>query len=353
MSAEWVMVTGAAGLIGRAVRRKLAGRFRVVCVDLRRTEPLSLPAADEEIHLCDVGDVDAFGALWRSLGARYPSCAGIIHLAWYYDFKNQMDPRYQMLLRGLEHWLPWIARDLPAHVPFLYASSMASLAPSEPGQKLTEQSPRMGGWAYPASKIAAEQILERAQNPQPRGELVLAGVYSDHCELVPLFQLIERVRSRSPEKFLLPASPDRGLTYVHLDEVADAFVRALAVLRGWTGVHRFLIGQQAPVTYREIHRKAALALTGRRLPILRVPKTVARFGAGTLAWYAQWRDQRRFIQPWMIAYAGEHFEFDLTHTKSVLGWQPERFLGTDLDAIVAFARDHQGEWLALNHERPW
>lgn len=353
MIGEWVMVTGAAGLIGRALRRKFAGRFRVVCVDICPLEPLPDAGADEELIQCDVGDLGAFAAVWQSLAPHHPTCAGIIHLAWYYDFKNRMDPRYQLLLRALEHWLPWIARDLPPQTPFLYASSMASLAPSEPGQKLTEQSPRLGGWAYPASKIAAEQIIEGAEMPQPRGELVLAGVYTDHCELVPLFQLIERVRSASPEKFLLPASPDRGLTYVHVEEAADAFDRALSVLHGWTGVHRFLIGQRAPVTYREIHQKASLALTGRTWPILRVPKLVAKLGAGTLAQYAQWRDQKRFIQPWMISFAGEHFEFDLHHTAAVLGWEPRRYLGEDLDGIIAFARDHREEWLALNHERPW
>ena len=132
--------------------------------------------------------------------------------------------------------------------------------------------PRVGGWAYPRHKLAMEHIIESATLERPVAELVLAGVYSDRAELVPLFQQIERLRRRRPESFFLPANADRGLTYVHVDDVADAFARSLVHLRGQDTVHRLLIGEPSAVTYRDIHAAASQAFHGAVLPLVWVPR---------------------------------------------------------------------------------
>ena len=71
-----------------------------------------------------------------------------------------------------------------------------------------------------------ERILESCSLNRPVAELVLGGVYSDQGELVPLFQQIERLR-RFSSSVLFHNSLNRGLTYVHVDDVADAFCHAM------------------------------------------------------------------------------------------------------------------------------
>ncbi len=78
-------------------------------------------------------------------------------------------------------------------------------------------------------------------------QLVLAGVYSDCAELVPLYQQLRRVAAGSIESMLYPGMTNRGLTYVHRDDAIEAFALAVECFRG---VHdervRLMIGEPEP-----------------------------------------------------------------------------------------------------------
>ncbi|QDG49444.1 NAD(P)-dependent oxidoreductase [Persicimonas caeni] len=357
--ADTVLILGAQGFIGTELRRRLAPNYRLLSVDLRPGDPIRSHMGDddlcrEKLFQADLGDTRQIDELWDAIpDAEFSRLRGVIHLAAHYDFKNKPDRRYDRLHHALEHLLQRIDERVPAGVPLLYASSMASMAPTEPGMALTEHSPRLGAWAYPAFKIKAEDVIRDANLERATVELVLAGVYSNLCELVPLFKQIELVRSRSFEKYFYPGPTDRGLTYVHVEEVSRAFEMALEEFFGGRGIERFLIGQESPVTYREIHDRSAQAFYGKDLPLQRIPRALAYLGAKVLGAGARQVGKRRFIQPWMIEFAGEHFEFDLSHTRERLGWSPWRSLHDDLDRILQLAAFHPDVWLEVNEQRPW
>ncbi len=348
-----VLILGAAGFIGTALRTALAPQYRLICVDQAPLPDLPTAPANEESHQLDMGRPDHIDDLFERLGPDIERLAGVIDLVAYYDFKNEPDPRYEAVERGLEYFLEQAGPRLPSGVPFVYASSMAAMAPTEPGRAQTPESPRLGAWQYPAHKLRCERILEAADIPQPRVELVLAAVYSPWCELVPLFQQIERVRRRSSEALFYPGPSERGLTYVHVDDAADAFRRALEAYAGKTGVHRLLVGEERSVTYAFIHRVASMHLLGSSRPIFRVPRVVARAGAAALGRFSQWRGHRRFVMPWMVSFAGEHFEFNINDTRRTLGWVPQHDLARELEAICDRARSSPDEWLRRNEVRPW
>jgi nucleoside-diphosphate-sugar epimerase len=355
---DTVLILGAQGFIGSELRRHLAPTCRLLSVDLRRGDPIRAQVAGEvrteKLFRADLGDSTQIDELFDTLERDdLGRLRGIVHLAAHYDFKNLPDARYDRLHRALPHLLEHIERAVPAGVPLLYASSMASLAPTEPGRLLTEHSPRLGAWTYPAYKIEAEDLLRSAQLDRPVVELVLAAVYSDMGELVPLFKQIELVRSRSVEKYFYPGPVDHGLTYVHVAEVAHAFELAIGRASDGPGVERLLIGQESPVTYEEIHRRASRAFYGKELLLQRIPSGLAYIGAKVLQAVASRLGKRRFIQPWMIEFAGEHFAFDLSHTEEVLGWTPSRSLHEDLDRILQLAAYHSDVWLEVNEKRPW
>jgi nucleoside-diphosphate-sugar epimerase len=354
-----VLVLGAEGFIGRALRARLADRYRLLSVDVRPPTPVEqladgrAPPVGERRIRCDLGDPRQIDRTFGGLGAELRACAGVVHLASYYDFANRPDPRYDRLHLAMPRLLEWIGDGIPVESPVIYASSMAALAPTRPGRRLRPESPRLGAWMYPRYKREAERVLEGAGLRQPVVELVLAAVYSDWCELVPLYQQIERVARRVLEACFYPGPTDRGLTYLHLDEATEAFDKALEALRGRPGIHRFLVGQHEPVTYREIHERASLAFHGRVLPLRRVPPELARVGARALKGLAALRGRRRFLAPWMVRFAGEHFEFDLTETTEALGWTPSRSLHEDLGPMLDFAATHHDLWRAINERRPW
>ena len=356
--ARSLVILGGAGFIGTAIRRAAADRYPLVSIDLVETPPAHglsgvTDVVGEERYEADLGVPSEIDAVWERARLADRDLAAIIDLVAHYDFRNQPDPRYDRVITGLEHLLDRIGESVAPDVPFLYASSMAAMAPTEPGELLEPDSPRAGGWAYPRHKLDAEEVIESADIPHPRAELVLAAVYSDWCELVPLYQQIERVARQPLRSFAYPGPTDRGLTYVHVDDAADAFLRATDALHGDTGLHRLLIGEERPVTYRHINDAAHRAFGHGERPILRVPNVLARLGAWLFALFASLRGRRAFLRPWMVDFAGEHFEFDLTATRDQLGWTPDGYLGDRLDRICERAAIHRDIWHQKNEARPW
>lgn len=336
-----VALLGGAGLIGRYLSRRLrrAGISTLV-VDL-----VSSDEADES-RVADLSGQADVQALVRELCAE--GIDAVVYLAAYYDFRNRPDPRYSKIEAGLR-FLVTAMQDSLRETPLLYASSMASMAPTEPGTPLTESSPKAGLWAYPAHKLRCEEILETEGSGLCIGELVLAGVYTDWCELVPLYQHIERVRNSALLRNFYPGPTDRGLTYVHVEDAAEAFLAAIGKLSGKPGVHRFLIGESRPVTFETIQQVAAHTFLGEQTLVLPIPRALARVGAAVFAQTGV----ERFVKPWMIEFSGEHFEFDLTRVRTELGWTPAHDLNQELDGICARARDEVETWRRLNEARPW
>jgi nucleoside-diphosphate-sugar epimerase len=354
--AKSLLILGSAGFIGTAIRRAAAADYELLSVDLVATPAAAgltgvARVVGEERYAVDLGSPEEIDGLWTDAHLDARDIAAVIHLAAYYDFRNRPDPRYDRLVQGLAHLLKRLGDALDPDIPFLYASSMAAMAPTDPGQKQVADSPRAGLWEYPRHKREAEATIEAAAIPQPRVELVLAAVYSKWCELVPLYQHIEQVARRSPLSSLYPGSVDRGLTYVHLSSVAEAFLRSIDAFRGRSGVHRLLIGEDRPVTYFQIHRAAQRAFGRRQGRIRRIPKWLARVGAQILVWMGQLFGKSSFIHPWMIDFAGEHFEFDLRPTRQLLEWQPDGYLGDRLVGICERAAIHREIWLAKNEAR--
>jgi len=342
-----ILIIGAAGFIGRRVRERLRGRYRLISVD-----KVEFDAVDEEEQtlVFDLRSAEDVEAVWQEVDTG--SLSAVIFLAAYYDFKNSDDPRYGEVSAGLKATLIQMGETLGPQVPLIFSSSMAAMAPTEPGVALKPESPRLGAWAYPRHKIEAESILEEARIANPRVELVLAGVYSDWCELVPLYKQIERLRRRSIEAFFYPGPTDRGLTYVHVDDVASAF--ELATKADYQRpVHRYLVGEEKPATYQFIHDTASEVFYSRRMPLFRVPRFVAWFGALVLGLFASILGKRRFVQTWMVQFAGEHFEFDISRTRAELDWKPEHLIHDELAGICERARDQTDTWKEKNDARPY
>ena len=348
-----IMITGAAGFIGTALRESLNPEYDLICVDILPAPSKNPGPPDqtgqsvEEWHQVDVTDIQAVDSLFRSL---QKPLSGLIHLAWYYDFSNLPHPRYQAAVDNVAALAEAFGRNAKPDAPFIFASSMAAMAPTVPGVKQTPESPRSEAWQYPASKVRGEKALRTTSITQPIVELVLAGVYSDFCELVPLYQSIERIRLGSIQSWFFPGRTDRGLTYVHVDDVSRAFRCALhASYPKSQSVNRLLVGETSPVTNQKIFAAACAAFRRRPVPILKVPPGLAAFGARIIGLFSR----ENFVQPWMPAFAEEHFEFDLSRTEQVIGWTPVRQLLDTLPTILSLASSDTAQWLMRNERRPW
>jgi dihydroflavonol-4-reductase len=368
-------MTGAAGLIGRHLRFSLNDQFRFWCID---KHPVNDMYIGDVVDVLDIGSLATFTDAWDSHPEITANLHAVIHLAAYYDFSNQPNPAYQRVNEGLERLLMLMSKDAPGDCLMISAGSMAALAPVLPGQRQNETSPRAGLWEYPHSKLQAERLLDQTTIRQPIVQLILAAVYSDWCELVPLFNWIEICASEGLEKYFYPGPPTRGLTYCHIEDVVRAFAITLqkfgpggeliqqaeadlaakrlkksveVAMEG--GVRdKFLIGQPQPMTYREIHARACTAFRGKAISLMQLPPEVVTIGAWIIELVERIRKRPHFTKPWMIKFAGEHFSFDLTYVRTRLGWVPKKSIQQDFNAILIRAVRERANWLKINAMRP-
>ncbi len=348
-----VWIVGSAGFIGRHLRRRLSEEPAppsVLCIDRDGSD--SALGEHEQLITAELGRPEDHEALFERLAPEAADCDAVVFLAAYYDFSNRPSPAYASFHTGFEAFADWTFAHVSPDTPFVYASSMAALEPTEPGLPLGPDGPRSSSWAYPAAKRHCEGFLERHPSERTVLELVVAGVYSEDCELVPLFQSLELARAGGIESRFYPADPDRGLTYVHIEDTCAAFLSAMRTQHE-RGVHRYLVGEPAPCTQREIMDTASRFFRGQPWRPVRVPRAAAALGARGLSGWRRFRRRRSFYQPWMMRFAGEHYEMDLRATQVGLDWWPERSLAKTLPDMLARAASDPDRWLAVNRLRRW
>ena len=128
-----VIVTGSSGLIGSAVVRRLADRFRMVGFD--RSGPPHPPPTAECVCVDVASGESVRHGLERVRKGYGERIASVIHLAAYYDFSGEPSPLYQeVTVRGTERLLRGL-QDFRVD-QFVFSSTMLVHAPCRPGQIL-------------------------------------------------------------------------------------------------------------------------------------------------------------------------------------------------------------------------
>lgn len=344
-SNELICVLGASGFIGRHVLE--SSRLKnSTCwgIDIQQ---LPDDCAIDRFILLDLGNSVALRGILEEIESLSFQRIVIIHLAAYYDFNNKKSSCYQDIYQATEQMLRWSV-ETEKKVDWVFSSSMAAMQ-SSTQNLLTEESPRSEKWQYPKSKVALEKLFDQyCQNLQIY-ELVLAGVYSDYCELVPLYFHIERLSTWSLEKYFFPGDPHCGLSYLHIEDGVQAIEKCLSIDRG-PGKHRFLIGQSTPMAYQEICNQVT---QGSFSKPIKIPKWLAILGSQFLTFAFGLFGKRRFIKAWMIPFADENYHLDISKAQRILHWQPTRHLRDDLSLLLRNRTEDKQKWTILNRNRPW
>jgi len=232
------LVTGAAGFIGSALTRALvAANWEVVGLDdFSSGWPERLVEQPRATFL--ERDVNAPGVVGRLL-EREGAFDACVHLAARVGVREVLrDPEGCRAenLRGVRELIAGVA-GLPAHrrprlfcasSSEVYADSTAPLAEGEPTRDVGAR----GRWAYAASKLRGEELLDEAAPlwPATRGPVHLRffnvvgpGQDSNSGMVLPIF--VERALAGEP----LPVHGDgrQIRTFAHVDQVARALVGLL------------------------------------------------------------------------------------------------------------------------------
>jgi nucleoside-diphosphate-sugar epimerase len=304
-----IVVTGAAGNLGRRVTASLAARpevERIYAVDL-----VSMPAVTPvvEVHAFDLAE-DGAG---DELAALAKDADAVLHLAWHPEGRGNL-----AILRNVLE-----ASDAVEPSQFLHLSSATVYGAwaDNPVPMAEEVVPRPNPeLAYAVEKRSAELLVGRWAHEHPEAAVaVLRPACTVGATEQPLYQALAATR-KAPI-----GGHSRVVQYLHVNDLASAVV--FAYERGLAGT--FNVAPDGGVDER-----VADALAGGR-PALPMPAAVRN---AVSAW--RWKLWRRGTPPGAQAYA-EHSWVIAGDKLRSQGWQPE--YSSEEALVVSDERAHWDE----------
>ena len=343
MDKDVIIVTGSCGRIGSAVVKRLGQKYRVVGFELLKAiyasnneelVPVDL-ASDESVH-------QAFTHIRYFYGNRI---ASVIHLAAYYSFDQQHSPLYEKVtVEGTKRLLKALQEFEVEQ--FLFSSTMLVHAPSNPGQKITEESPVKPKWDYPLSKVHTEEAIHELRGKIPSVILRIAGVYDDKCHSIPISHQIQRIYEKQLESRLFSGDISHGAAFLHMDDLVDAIELAVDQRKKLPPELTLLIGEPKTLSYDQLQRQISRLLYDKEIHTFSIPKPLAKIGSA-IQCHLPFIDPP-FIKPWMISLADDHYELDIRKAKEILGWQPKRSLEETLPKMITDLKKDPDQWYKDN-----
>ncbi len=340
LSKPLIIVSGSSGLIGTSLIHKLAKDYQIVGLD---NVGYPFPPPQAECVCFDITSDEsskrAFARIRYAYGNRI---ASVIHLAAYYSFSTESSPLYDKItVKGTERLLRFL-QDFEVQ-QFLFSSSMLVYKPSPPGQKIDEKWPLEPKWDYPKSKVATENLIHAGRGNIPTVILRVAGVYNEEGNSIPITNQIQRIYEKQITARLYPGDTSHGSTYIHLDDLVDAIVKAIENREELPEEVILNIGEDETLSYKELQKIISNQIDGKESNIIRIPKWFAKAGAFVLNLFG-----KAFIKPWMIDLADDNYELDSSKAKKMLGWQPDHSLRKTLPKMIEALKANPKQWYKKN-----
>ena len=342
-----VVITGATGNLGSSIAAALTGQYSVVGID-RSAKQADFPVFEADF----TSDASVEYALHRLGDAVGHRIASVIHLVAYFDFTGNESPLYhavnvegtRRLLRGLQSF---------EVEQFVYASTMLVHAPCRPGERIDETHPLGPRWAYPSSKLAAEDMIRAERGQIPCAILRLAGVYDERSTVPTMAQQMARIYEREFESLIYSGSPLVGQAMLHREDLLDAVTRTLERRKSLPADCAMLIGEADAIGYDALQDEIGYVLHGQKdWPTIRLPKAIAVAGS-----WAQEKlepiipdaideGELPFIRPYMVALADDHYALDTGKARRLLGWEPRHRLKDQLAGLARSLKTDPSGWYA-------
>ncbi|MEX2617260.1 MAG: NAD-dependent epimerase/dehydratase family protein [Alphaproteobacteria bacterium] len=349
-----VLITGAAGGIGTALSASLKDRYRVVGLDRSDLDEEQTGSLEDYLR-CDLTSDESVALFFYKFKERYGNkIAAVIHLAAYFDFTGEDSPLYETvnvegtrrLLQGLQDF---------AVERFIFSGTMLVHQPCKPGERIDEETPLAPKWAYPRSKAAAEKVIEEEHGEIPYLLLRLSGLYSDRMAVPTLSQQIARIYERDIKSRVYSGDLLVGQSFLHTDDMIDAFMRAVDRRNDLPPEATILVGEPEAMGYGALQDELGRLIHGEEnWTTIEAPKGLARVGA----WLEEKSEpivpdvidqgEAPFIRPFMIDMADDHYALDISRARELLGWSPAHWIGDELPKLVTALKDDPAQWYEEN-----
>lgn len=337
-----IIITGSSGFIGKAIATRLRSQFNVIGFD----QKVSDDTPESENYEVDISSIHSISQALELVKNKHGShIVSVVHLAAYYSFSEEESPKYQKItVQGSENLL----RALKAYTveQFIFSSTMLVHKPAPKGEKISETSPLEPSWAYPASKVAAENILKETHAHIPLVNLRIAGVYDDRCHSVPIANQIMRIYEKHLSSHFFPGDPSKGQAFIHLNDLVDAIDHVIQKRTELPKQVDVLLGEPEVLSYNQLQEKIGQMIYGKDWATVKVPTWFAKSGA----WLQHHTPYIRkpFVRHWMIDFADDHYDLDITQAQELLNWRPLHRLEKTLPLMIEALKNNPLKWYKEN-----
>ena len=346
MRKDVIIITGSCGHIGTALIKGLGENYSIVGFELLKAiyassheelVPVDL-SSDESVH-------QAFMHIKNFYGTKI---ASVVHLAAYYSFATKESPLYEKITVNGTRRLFDQLKDFEVE-QFIFTSTMLMHKSTEPGKPITEESELCGDWGYPRSKIEAEKLIHEMRGNIPTVCLRIAGVYNDRCHSIPISHQIQRIYEKQLNAHLMAGDISHGASFVHMDDVVESIVASIEKRKELPPETSLLIGEPKTLSYDQLQRNISKLLFGKEIKTWSIPKCFAKIGAWLQCLVAF--KHKPFIRPWMIDFADDHYELNISKAKEVLGWEPKKSIEGTMPIIIDDLKKDSEKWYENNQLR--
>ncbi|MDY7523187.1 hopanoid-associated sugar epimerase [Sphingomonas sp. 10B4] len=324
--ADIILVTGVSGFVGSAVSLKLAASGAHVR-GLVRASSARTNLADFPGELVE-GDARDPVAMARAMaGVRQ-----LYHVAADYRIWAR-DPE-EIVRNNRASAATVMEAALAAGVErIVYTSSVATLVPDHgrPSDETRPATPEQAVGAYKRSKVVAERLVEAMVREQGLPAVIVnpsTPIGPRDARPTPTGRIIVEAASGR-----MPAFVESGLNLVHVDDVADGHIAAMA--RGRIG-ERYVLGGQ-DVALREMLASVA-EIVGRKPPTVRIP----RAPLFPLAWaneqLARVTGKDPFLTLDSLRMAAHDMYYSSAKAEAELGYRARPYREALAEAIAWFAQ---------------
>jgi nucleoside-diphosphate-sugar epimerase len=354
MNKPIIVITGASGFLGSAVCIDLAKDCIVIGIDRREPSEQLRKAAPQTIwHILDIADTQAISEVFALTKNDFGQIDFVIHFAAYYDFGSDWVQEYQRT--NVEGTAKVIDASKKEGVKrLIFASSIAAMAPPASGSFLTEESPTSEYTPYARSKSLGERLVAEASSQVPCIILRIAGVFSDWCELPPLYGLIKLWTSVFPFGCMIPGRGESGIPYIHISDLVRLIRKCIFLNHELGPSNIFLASQHGAVHHRQLFTaiRSAAGYSGRLRPIY-LPRKIAKIGVWIRCALGELSGNMPVERPWMLDYVDRPWTINTSLTRQTLDWDctPELGILRKIPDIQSnFKKDPKG-WEDRNKSR--
>jgi nucleoside-diphosphate-sugar epimerase len=323
MERKTVLVTGASGFLGSAICVDLSRDHDVIGVDRREpSAALRQQATGGRWHALDISDQDGVRIFFNQLAAARRSAHYVLHMAAFYHFGQRWLPEYDRVnVRGLQNILEGAVRTGAER--FLFAGSIASLPPAPAGAALTEKSPPGHATAYTRSKTIGESLLARYSDRMPTLALRIGGVFSDWCELPPLYSLMKLWSRPHLMGRMIPGRGMSGFPYIHRRDLVGCVRRIIQRSADLAPSEILFASPPGCTTHNELFAALRSACGARFDPRpVFVPPWLARCFLFAKNRAKTVLGRKRYERRWMMDYVDTPLVVDTAYTRQKLRWSP-------------------------------